>query len=188
MASKAESPIAPPISEQNLSGKKIGVVLGIPSRGSVRLEWAAMLKSVTEPINMSWAIKTTIGKPVDQARNMIARYAIEFNANYLLFIDDDVLIPNQGLRRLVYQMEQNPDWDLLSGIYVTRTGPTGTGVSVSSSRSPVAGWAVALSAPRLSPRWTPPGSTTGASRTARTRWRKARTSISAGSWQRRVAP
>lgn len=107
----------------NLNGTKIGVVIGVPSRGNIRLEWAAMLKSLGEPVNYSWALQTTLGKPVDEGRNMVARYAVEHNANYLFFIDDDVLVPNQALRRMVYSMEQNPEWDLLSGIYVTKSDP-----------------------------------------------------------------
>lgn len=102
---------------------KVGLVLGVPSRGPVRLEWASMLKSMAEPVNYSWALQTTLDKPVDEARNIITQWAIEHDANYLFFLDDDVLCPNQTLRRMVYQMENHPDWDLLSGVYVTKTDP-----------------------------------------------------------------
>jgi hypothetical protein len=100
---------------------EVGVVLGLPARGNVRIEWAIMLRSLQSTVNGSVVSKTVLNTPVAQAREMVADWAVENNARYLCFIDDDVLIPNNGLRRLSYHLDNHSDWDLVSGIYVTKT-------------------------------------------------------------------
>ncbi len=107
----------------NPKNEEIGVVMGIPSRGSVRIEWSVMMRSLQAPVNGSLATKTVLNAPVAQAREMVANWAIENNARYLFFVDDDVLIPTNGLRRLVYHLDNNPEWDLVSGVYVTKVNP-----------------------------------------------------------------
>jgi hypothetical protein len=102
------------------------IVLAIPSRGNCRVEWATAFKMLEPPVNYSWAIRTLTGEQVDAARCGSVLDARERGAKYLMFIDDDVLIPNQGVHRLVYLMDNHPDWDLLSGVYVTKTDPPQT--------------------------------------------------------------
>lgn len=119
---------------------KAGLIIAIPSRGSVRAEWAASFKMLEPPVNYSWMVRTLIGQEVAQARNGSVVDAKEHGAKYLMFIDDDVLIPNQGIRRLVYLMEQHPDWDLLSGIYVTKSDPPQTLVFKEGSPGPSWDW------------------------------------------------
>lgn len=100
---------------------EIGVVLGLPTRGRVRAEWAIMYRSLQGPVNGSMTTKTVLNAPVAQARQAIAEWAIDNKVQYLFFLDDDVLVPNNGLRRLIYQLDNNPDWDLITGVYVTKT-------------------------------------------------------------------
>jgi hypothetical protein len=101
--------------------EEIGVVVGLPARGRVRIEWAIMFRSLQAPVNGSMVTKTVLNAPIAQAREAVADWAVEQNCRYLFFVDDDVLMPNNSVRRLVYQMDNNPDWDLISGIYVTKT-------------------------------------------------------------------
>jgi len=102
---------------------EIGVVIGIPTRGTVRSEWAVMYRSLQTPVNGSTCTKTVIDGPVAQSRESVAMWALENKAKYLFFLDDDVLVPNNGLRRLVYLLDNNPDWDLVTGVYVTKVNP-----------------------------------------------------------------
>lgn len=102
---------------------EIGIVVGIPARGKVRIEWSIMLRSLQGPVNGSMCTKTVLNTPVAEARQAVAEWAIENKAKYLFFLDDDVLVPNNGIRRLVHFLDNNPDWDLVSGIYVTKTNP-----------------------------------------------------------------
>lgn len=107
----------------NPEDAEIGVVLGLPTRGKVRAEWAVMFRSLQGPVNGSMATKIVINAPVAQARQAVAEWALENKARYLFFLDDDVLVPNNGLRRLIYLLDNNPTWDLVSGVYVTKTNP-----------------------------------------------------------------
>lgn len=116
------------------------LVIAVPSRGSCRVEWASTLKMLEPPVNYSWALRFITGEQVDDARNGSVLDARELGAKYLMFIDDDTLIPNQGLRRLVYLMEQHPDWDLLSGVYVTKTDPPQTLIFTEGSPGPAWDW------------------------------------------------
>lgn len=102
---------------------EIGVVIGIPARGRVRIEWSVMYRSLQSPVNGSMCTKTVINAPVAEAREAVAKWAIEHKAKYLFFLDDDVLVPNNGLRRLIYYLDNNPEVDLVSGVYVTKTNP-----------------------------------------------------------------
>lgn len=64
-----------------------------------------------------------VGIPIATARNNCAASALDKGCKYLVFIDDDVLIPNYAMKLLMYQMEQNDDWDAITGVYVTKTTP-----------------------------------------------------------------
>src|SRR5690242_6362354 len=116
------------------------IVLAVPSRGSCRIEWASALKMLEPPVNYSWAFRTVKEEKVEDARNSSVLAARDLDAKYLMFIDDDTLIPNHGIRRLVYLMENHPEWDLLSGIYVTKQDPPQTLVFTEKSRGPAWEW------------------------------------------------
>ncbi len=98
-----------------------GLVLAIPTRGTMRMEWALALRDLAMPLNCSHVIRTVIGKDVVEARNIAMKDALDLDAEYLVFLDDDVLIPPQALHRMFYLMRHNPDWDLLTGIVTTKT-------------------------------------------------------------------
>jgi GT2 family glycosyltransferase len=59
-----------------------------------------------------------------EARQMIAELAVEKNAKYLLFIDDDVHAPPEAVLKLMYILEQDKDAMIASGIYFQKTEPT----------------------------------------------------------------
>lgn len=117
-----------------------GIILAIPSRGNVRMEWAANFKMLEPPVNTSFAVRTILNEKVEDARNGSVADTQRQGAEYLIFIDDDVLIPNQGIRRMHYLMEQNPEWDLLSGIYVTKSDPVQTLIFKDGKQGPYWQW------------------------------------------------
>jgi hypothetical protein len=107
----------------NGSGPKPGVLIAIPSRGSCRVEFAISLWGLVEPMNMTVGVRTVLEERLDDARNSLAQVAISEGAEYVFFLDDDILLPHQTLRRLVYLAQQNPEWDLLTAICTTRAHP-----------------------------------------------------------------
>ncbi len=73
--------------------------------------------AVHPPMNFNTVMLNTLGVPVDTARNSFAEKAVEINAKYLYFWDEDVEVPPQTLRELLYIMEHNPDCAVCGGIY-----------------------------------------------------------------------
>ncbi len=63
------------------------------------------------------------GLNVDDARNVIAQKALEMEADYLLFIDDDVVPPKDGLSRLLTNMEEIDEPCVISGNYCLKGNP-----------------------------------------------------------------
>jgi len=55
---------------------------------------------------------------IDRARNEAAKIALETESDYLLFIDDDVMIPNDTLFRLI-----ESDKDIIAGLVIIRGYP-----------------------------------------------------------------
>jgi hypothetical protein len=101
----------------------VKLVVGIPSRGQTHIVWSFSFSQLMWPVSMSRSTTLTVGEEVATARCNIARNAIDRGAEFLFFIDDDVTIPNYGPQRMLYLMEQNPEWDVLSAVYVTKTAP-----------------------------------------------------------------
>lgn len=49
--------------------------------------------------------------------------AIEAKARYLLFLDEDVIWPPEGVKVLLYNLENHPDWSVVGGLYFTKSNP-----------------------------------------------------------------
>lgn len=92
------------------------VLIGIPSRGNVRVEWTMMLMALEMPVNLTYATKIVSGTTVEDARNVLVKEAQDLEANYIFFLDDDVLVPNQTINRMVYVLENEREYDMLTAI------------------------------------------------------------------------
>jgi hypothetical protein len=63
------------------------------------------------------------GWEIGEARNKVVREALEKRIKYLFFLDWDVLVPPMTLVRLVYLADNNPEYDIISGIYCLKQDP-----------------------------------------------------------------
>jgi hypothetical protein len=61
------------------------------------------------------------GLEVGKARNAAAQEAVKVGAEYLFFIDNDVILKPQTLNRLVWLADNWPDYGIFSGVYCTKT-------------------------------------------------------------------
>lgn len=96
------------------------ICVGVPTRSSSSMHkdfWLSLFQ-LRWPHNVSKMITVVDGLPVDEARNKIVEHAKEGNAKYLLFIDDDVFPPPDGLQRLLARKA-----DIVSGVYYTKSQP-----------------------------------------------------------------
>jgi len=62
------------------------------------------------------------GLPVTRARNFAVEQALLYRAKYLLFIDDDILAPNNGLLKL-YRLISKTNAPAVSGLYYKKIEP-----------------------------------------------------------------
>lgn len=108
------------------------LLVGTPTLGNIRMEWAAARFGATIPMNWSYVGVTQWYQPsyyvamnymVADAQNMIVREVIDKQFEWLLLIEDDVVIPPDTLLRL-NQYIRAEDTPVVSGLYFTRGRPS----------------------------------------------------------------
>lgn len=103
---------------------QIGIAIGLPFGGRlIHPKWAIALKTVDFPVNTTQTVISVEGKEITEARNLIAKTAVEQNCKYLWFIDDDVLVPRHAIQALGYVLDNYRDENVMvsTGIYCTKT-------------------------------------------------------------------
>lgn len=109
----------------NRTAVHTGLAFCIPLCGRpVPWEWAMAFKSLDPPINYNVFYNTVQHTRVDAARNHFAHYAKQERAKYLFMMGDDTVPPGHALRKLVYLMDNNPDIDVIGGMYWTKQEPS----------------------------------------------------------------
>ena len=100
--------------------RKIRICLGIPVGDCINpIFFKTILLRMEEwsqKFDIVPAIETAI--PLDEARNKIVKTAIEFECDYIFFIDSDTLIQREQLERLI-----DHDKDAITGISYMKTSP-----------------------------------------------------------------
>ncbi len=100
------------------------LAIGIPSRGEVPIEFMIHLLQILPPLNVRLSYVIQTGKLPAEARNLILERSIEAGAQYVWFLDDDVLFPDVTLYRLWVLMQKHPEAACITGIYGTKLTPT----------------------------------------------------------------
>ncbi len=101
-------------------------IIGVPTFGEVSIHWTMSLTSIAMPINFSNQYHIVLGKKIDEARNEIVEGVLknESKPRFLFFLDDDVIMPPDTLRRLVHRMDNLPeDVGAISGVYYSKSEP-----------------------------------------------------------------
>lgn len=94
------------------------VLMCIPTRGMVPMEWAMSLRHLLIPQGVSVEIKGLAGYPIDDMRNEFVSDFLKGNYDYLFMNDDDTLLPPLALDRLLSR-----ELDIVSGLYFRRMAP-----------------------------------------------------------------
>lgn len=100
----------------------------IPHCTNVTMAWALGFRQLQLPSNV---ISMTRGQPIDQARNVLVEQALKSNAEYVLFIDSDVVIPPMAIQRMISHNQ-----DIVSGVYYVRHDPITPAVWMESADLP----------------------------------------------------
>ena len=96
-------------------------LIAIPSMDQVPSQFAqslAMLNKVGE-----CALTFQIGSLIYMSRNELAKKAIQMEADYVLWLDSDMVFDPNTLTDMLHTMEDNKGIDFLTGLYFRRVAP-----------------------------------------------------------------
>ena len=108
--------------------KKPRIAIAVPYLGSFHTEWVESTYGALRHIPLDWCDKIPIlskAPSLPVARDMLVKQALEIGADYLFFLDSDLIFenpkdPNIGLRTLYQVMSDNSDSKIVSGLYRAR--------------------------------------------------------------------
>jgi hypothetical protein len=92
------------------------ILLGIPSMGTVRIEWHNAVNGLVIPVNWSNSMQTPIGFMVADAQNVIVKHALDNHFEWLFLLEDDVMPPPDLLVQIERYMVK-ADVPIVSGLY-----------------------------------------------------------------------
>src|SRR5205814_8930582 len=104
---------------------KVKVIVAFPFGGRfVPPEWAIAISVLKFPPGINNAYVFTKGMARAEARTFLCEKAIEAEAEYLLFLDDDTAPPMDAPLQLIMAMDQaDADVAACGGIYTTKADP-----------------------------------------------------------------
>lgn len=96
-------------------------LIAIPSMDQVPAQFAASL-AMLERVTDDTVVGFQIGSLIYEARNQLARQAIKIGADYVLWLDSDMIFQPSVLKRL-YEDYKAGKGDIVSGLYFRRVSP-----------------------------------------------------------------
>ena len=98
--------------------KGVNVVVGIPSFGMVSTYFMQARLSQQFPLVSSAIDKIVLNKPIAEARNEIVEFALSQGANYIYWLDDDVVAPPDAFLKMYTHNK-----DIVNGVYWSKSNP-----------------------------------------------------------------
>ncbi len=75
------------------------------------------------PSNFSMTVRYVPFMEVGRARNLLVYEAKKIGAEYLVFFDEDEILPANALPKLLFHMQNHRDWTFVSGLKALKTVP-----------------------------------------------------------------
>jgi hypothetical protein len=109
------------------------LLVAVATEGWVRYEWAHARYGQVTPIN--WEAQgfdiacyrsnaySAIGYSIDDAYNLIVKKALEVKVDWLIIIEDDVVVPNDLFIKFGRYMDAK-EFPVVSGLYYTKSEPS----------------------------------------------------------------
>jgi hypothetical protein len=108
---------AGPLPVYENSGKyKHKLLVGTPTLGTIRIEFHNAINGLVMPVNFQISNQTPIGFLVADAQNLICKDALARGFEWLLLLEDDVIVPPDLLLRLETYMVAK-EVPMVSGLY-----------------------------------------------------------------------
>lgn len=96
----------------------VSIVIGIPTFGMLSHYFAQARQSQQFPLVSSSIDYYVKGKPIAEARNEIVEYALNADADYIYWLDDDVIAPPESFLKLWRHQK-----DIINGVYWSKSNP-----------------------------------------------------------------
>lgn len=90
----------------------------------VTMQWHRARMRLNVPYGYNAAELACDGFEIGEARTKVVGRCREVGADWLLFIDYDVLMPPMGFKQLMYRTVTHPDYDIFAGVYCVKEDPT----------------------------------------------------------------
>lgn len=101
----------------------MNLVIGIPSAGNPAQPFLESLQQLTLPQHVTGFDHIIVtGNYVPAQRELLARHALAVKSDYLLMIDDDIVLPANALTKLLSVFENEPRTGVAGGLYYARDG------------------------------------------------------------------
>ncbi len=101
----------------------MNLVIGIPTSGTPAAPFVESLKRLALPSRVSGFGNVSVtGNFVPAQRELIARHALNANADYLLMVDDDIVVPQNAVEELLNVFDRDPHCAIAGGLYYSRDG------------------------------------------------------------------
>jgi len=103
--------------------KNLDLVIAMTRRDKLDVSLTDAWNRLIVPTGLNSQVIEIWGMQVTQARNFAVEQALKLGAKYLLFIDDDIIAPNNGLLKLYEAMKNNEELHTVSGLYYKKVEP-----------------------------------------------------------------
>ena len=97
------------------------ILIAVPCMDMVSARFAQCLSTLKKVGKCT--VSFLIGSLVYDSRNKLAAMALEMEADYILWLDSDMVFNPDTLTRMLKVLDENPDIDVLSGLYFRRGAP-----------------------------------------------------------------
>jgi len=101
---------------ENTGTYKHKLLVGTPTMGSIRIEFHNAVNGLVMPVNFQISNQTPIGFLVADAQNLICKDALDRGFEWVLLLEDDVVVPPDLLLRLDRYMAAKTT-PIVSGLY-----------------------------------------------------------------------
>lgn len=97
------------------------ILIAVPCMDMVSARFAQCLTTLKKVGKCT--VSFLIGSLVYDSRNKLSGMAVEMDADYILWLDSDVVFMPDTLERMMNVLNDNPDIDVLTGLYFRRGAP-----------------------------------------------------------------
>lgn len=97
------------------------ILIAVPCMDMVSARFAQSLATLRKVGQCT--VSFLIGSLVYDSRNKLAGLAVQMEADYIMWFDSDMVFRPDTLERMMDVLDQHPEIDILSGLYVKRGAP-----------------------------------------------------------------